>query len=401
VSEVADARPVAPQRWVFVMTVAFLYTASVLRSLLTFEGGQLALVLVLLAAWLILLLSEPVLSRLWEQYFIPCAAMQALTVAVLLTQSNSSDFFALLLAVTSMQAIQRWGPRSAAILMALFAALMVLALNDENSLTQAVTYSALYTIANVFLATYALAAKRATEARLHNETLVGELQEANRRTADYARRAERLAGARERQRLARELHDSVTQTLFSMTLTAQSARLLLGRQPQQVTAQLDQVEHLAHSALTEMDALSAALPPQAVSEEGLVARVQRHISERTHQDGLSVSLEVEGDERPAAGDEAALLRIVQEALNNVVKHAEASHAVVRLCLRHPFTLVIEDQGRGFDRRRVSGRGVGLTSMTERADEIGWRLTVTSAPGAGTRVVAEEALSEGGPSHAGD
>ena len=101
---------------------------------------------------------------------------------------------------------------------------------------------AIYAAANVFFAAYALAARRAVEARARNEALAADLRQANQRLTESSERAERLGAARERQRLARDLHDSVTQTLFSMTLTARSALLLLRREPREVPAQLDQID---------------------------------------------------------------------------------------------------------------------------------------------------------------
>jgi signal transduction histidine kinase len=389
------AKPHASQRWVFTLAVAFLYAATVLRSVLVFGGDRRVLVLGLLLAWLLLLLSEPAVSGLWRSYFAVCLVLQSVIVAVLLPMSNGSDFFAILLAVSSMQAIQRWKVRTVVVLIGLFAVLVGVALAGQNGAAQAVAFAAIYTAANVFLATYALASKRATEARERNETLAGELRETNRQLADYAARAERLAGARERQRLARDLHDSVTQTLFSMTLTAQSALVLLRRQSPDVAVQLDQIDRLAHGALSEVSMLGAELPSSPLADAGLLASLRRHLADRELRDGLSVSLEVEGDDRPQAGVEPALLRIVQEALNNVVKHAGVSRAAVRLRLRPPFRVEIEDEGGGFDPGRADARGLGLTSMRERAAEIGWSLKVSSSPGAGTRVVAEQVSGEEG------
>jgi signal transduction histidine kinase len=283
------------QRWIFTMTVAFLYVASVLRSLLEFDGQRRLLALALLAVWLVLLLTEPALSRRWRPCFAVFVALQAVVVGVLLSLSDASDFFAILLAIPSMQAMERWQVRQAAVLIGLFAVLVGLSLTNEYGAVQAVTFAAIYTGVNVFLASYALAAKRATEARVRNEGLADDLRDANRRLADYAERAERLAGARERQRLARDLHNSVTQTLFSMTLTAQSALLLLQRSPQQVAVQLDQIDRLAHSAMSEMDTLSAELPPSPPADGGLPAGLRRHLTERERQDGLSVALEVDGE----------------------------------------------------------------------------------------------------------
>ena len=249
----------ASQRWVFVLTVAFFYAAAVLRSVLAFDDGRRVLALVLLVAWLALLLGEPALSRRWRPWFAVNVVLQAAVIGVALALSDSSDFFAILLAVPSMQA-RCAGGSSAAVLIGLFAVLTGLCLVGQYGPVQAATFAAIYTGTDVFLAAYALTTKRATEARLRNEALAAELRQTNSRLADYAARAERLAGARERQRLARDLHDSVTQTLFSMTLTARSALLLLQRSPGQVAAQLDQIDELAHSALHEMEPLSAKLP---------------------------------------------------------------------------------------------------------------------------------------------
>ena len=142
-----------------------------------------------------------------------------------------------------------------------------------------------------------------------------------------------------------------------------------------------------------MDALSAELPSPPAGEELPIA-LARHLRERERTEGLVVALEVEGEAESsteAAGEgagarlspaeAAALLRIVQEALNNVAKHAGTSSATVRLRLRRPCRLEIEDRGRGFDPEQVDDRGLGLDGMRERAAEIGWSLAIASSPGA--------------------
>ena len=251
--------------------------------------------LILLAAWLALLLSEPALSRRWRPWFAVNVVLQAAVIGVALTLSDSSDFFAILLAVPSMQAAMRWRVRSTAVLIGLFAVLTGLCLVGQYAPVQSATFAAIYGGTAVFLAAYALTTKRATEARLRNEALAADLRQTNSRLTDYAARAERLAGARERQRLARDLHDSVTQTLFSMTLTARSALLLLQRSPGQVAAQLDQIDELAHSALHEMELVGAELPATPPAGEDLPAALERYLRERERQDGLVVALEVEGE----------------------------------------------------------------------------------------------------------
>lgn len=401
VATAGDEPRLPARRWVFAITVAFLGAAAVLRSVLAFEGDQRILVLALLAVWFALVLAEPFAARAWSTSFFAYLVAQGVVVFVLLTQSDSSDFFAVLLAVPVMQTAGRRQPRAVWVLIAVYAGLTGAGLIEEYGGPTTVSLVAVYAAANVFFAAYALAAGRAVEARARNESLAADLRQANRRLTESASRAQRLGAARERQRLARDLHDSVTQTLFSMTLTARSALLLLQREPGEVPAQLDQIDHLARSALREMTALGAE-PPASASEGGrLAGALGRHCTERKLRDGLAVDLEVDGDAPLPAKEESALLRIAQEGLNNVVKHAGVQAATVRLRLRPPCRLEVEDDGRGFDPAVAVGSGLGLTGMEERAAEIGWSLVVTSRPGGGTRVVAEqtgepgEADGEGG------
>jgi signal transduction histidine kinase len=376
-------------RWVFALTVAFLWAAAVLRSVLAFDGEQRLLVLALLAVWLVLVVVLPLAERVWPALFVLLVAMQTAAVFILLVQSDSSDFFAMLLAVPTMQAMERWRPGAVAALIAMFAALTGLGLTSEYGVAGASALVALYAATNVFFAAYVFAARRAVEARGRSEALAADLREANRRLVESGEQAERLGAAREGQQLARDLHDSVTQTLFSMTLTARSALLLLPRDPARVTAQLDQIDELARAALEEMAALRAGAGPATGVAGGLAGVLRRHCAEREQRDGLSVAVEVDGDETLPEEDARALLRIAQEGLNNVVKHAATDRAVVRLRLRRPLRLEVEDEGRGFEPGEAAGAGLGLAGMRERAAERGWNLSVASRPGAGTRLVVEE------------
>ncbi|OPZ41923.1 MAG: Sensor histidine kinase LiaS [Actinobacteria bacterium ADurb.BinA094] len=392
----AAARPprARAHRWVFAVTVAFLGLAAVLRSVLAFGGQQRLVVLALLAAWFVLVLAEPVLVRAWAPALIVYLVTQGAVIGVLLAQSDSSDFFAVLLAVPVMQAMQRRQPRAVAVLIGAYAVLTGLALAGEFGAATA-PLVAIYCAANVFFAAYALAARRSVEARVHNEALAAALREANRRLEESSAQARRLGAARERQRLARDLHDSVTQTLFSMTLTAGSALLLLRRGRGEAGAQLEHLVGLARHALEEMSDLGTAESLPVPAATGFVAALERHCAERGLRDGLEVVVEVDGDGRLPGKDGQALLRIAQEALNNVVKHSQTKEAVVLVRLRPPFRLEVRDRGRGFDPGLQDASGLGLTTMRERAAEIGWRLVVTTAPGGGTCVLAEEAAGEGG------
>ncbi len=204
------------------------------------------------------------------------------------------------------------------------------------------------------------------------------------------RRAQAAAVLEERNRLARELHDSVTQQLFSITLTAQAARVQLERNPQRVAQQLERLQETATAALAEMRALIYQLRPPALRDQGLVAALQQHAQFLAHREGMAITLSVSGDERLARGIEQPIYRIVQEALNNVAKHAHASNVQIILEFTSDSVRVsVIDDGQGFDPETLpggDGRHFGLWSMRERAAEIGGSVEVRSTPGCGAEVI---------------
>ena len=244
---------------------------------------------------------------------------------------------------------------------------------------------------------YAHLTWRAELARQENQHLLGELQGAYRQLQDYAAQVEGFAAVQERSRLARELHDSVTQTLFSMNLTVQAASLLVEKDSSQLAAQFDRLQELARNALGEIQVLASQLRTRSLAEEGLAAALHRLADERHRRDGLLIRLEVSGRSREKGLSEpvvTGLYRIAQEALNNVARHAETSEAVVRLNLEsQPAYLEVEDRGRGFERGQLVPQlnHMGLAGMEERARELGWQLQIDSQLGRGTRVRVEENL----------
>jgi signal transduction histidine kinase len=226
--------------------------------------------------------------------------------------------------------------------------------------------------------------------------LLTQLQAAHRDLQDYAAQVEALTAAEERNRLARELHDSVTQTIFSLTLTAQAARMLLDQDVVRAAAQLDRVQELARDALTEMRSLIQQLRPKTVAELGLVPALHRHIAERHKRDGLNVMLGVDAETRLPIDVEEALFRVVQEALNNVVKHAGTDQAEVSLRFEgKTVSVTVADHGVGFDPMGIRSEisHLGLTGMHERVKALGGRLDITSQPGAGTCIQVEVPIVE--------
>lgn len=206
--------------------------------------------------------------------------------------------------------------------------------------------------------------------------------------ARLSRRAQEAAVLEERSRLARDLHDSVTQQLFSMTLTTQAARAQLEKNPARAASQLERLQETASAALAEMRALIFQLRPPGLGELGLISALHHYVVTINQREGLDVMLEVSGDEREARNFEQAIYRIVQEALNNVVKHAGPCRAEVILKIEaQQIELSIHDTGRGFDvsEQSTDQRHFGVIGMRERAAELGGYFDIVSEPEHGTSV----------------
>ncbi len=200
-------------------------------------------------------------------------------------------------------------------------------------------------------------------------------------------RFEHAAVLEERQRLARELHDSVSQALYGIALGTRTARTLLDRDPARVAEPLDYVLSLAEAGLAEMRALIFELRPESLENEGLLVALEKQIAAMRARHHLNAHVVFDCGE-PALPIERkeALYRVVQEALNNVVKHAAATQVALQLgCDNRVVHLQIRDDGIGFDPGRSFPGHLGLHSMHERIAKLGGSLTIESTPGQGTVV----------------
>jgi signal transduction histidine kinase len=201
--------------------------------------------------------------------------------------------------------------------------------------------------------------------------------------------------------LARDLHDSVSQALFSMTLHARTAQLALERTDLPADGPLGrsvgQLRELTQGALAEMRALIFELRPGALAEEGLVSAVGKQASALAAREGLSVTVKGPDERLGLAADvEEHLYRIVLEALHNTVKHARARSAAVRVTRGdHEVHVVVEDDGVGFDPDALYAGHLGLTTMRDRATAVGGQLAVTSRMGEGSTVTVTVPI-EGSP-----
>jgi PAS domain S-box-containing protein len=199
---------------------------------------------------------------------------------------------------------------------------------------------------------------------------------------------EQAAALDERERLARELHDSVTQSLFSLTLFAETARQMLGADDlEELEQTLDEIDETAGQALKDMRLMLYRLRPPVLEKEGLVGALRHRLSAVEDRAGVKARvLTGELFELPTAIEES-LYYIALEALNNALKHARASAVTVHIfSAGEQVVMEISDDGRGFDPESVRDRGgLGLANMRERAETLGGTMAVSSQHGAGSKV----------------
>lgn len=193
---------------------------------------------------------------------------------------------------------------------------------------------------------------------------------------------------KERQRIARELHDSVTQVFYGIELGINTALTLLDRNSPQLKPQLQDVLALAEAGLAEMRALLTELHPAALETEGLVLNLLRQVEALRVRHGLEVTHNLEEEPAVPLLFKEALYRITQEAFNNIAKHAQASLVDLDLSQQGSYIkLEIKDNGRGFDPKIPRPGHLGQLMMRERAIDLGGRVEIISAPTQGTCVRA--------------
>lgn len=198
--------------------------------------------------------------------------------------------------------------------------------------------------------------------------------------------AQELATMKERQRLARDLHDAVSQTLWTTSLIADVLPTVWAEDPAEGLNNLEQMRRLTRGALAEMRSLLVELRPAALLESTLGGLMQQLAQAVMSRKKLDIAVTVDGD-RPLAPDlQIGLYRLAQESLNNIAKHSKATRATIALrCLPDRIRLVIEDNGRGFAPSEAAPNRLGFGIMRERAEALGAQLDIHSEPGRGVRI----------------
>ncbi|MGH3158156.1 MAG: GAF domain-containing sensor histidine kinase [Streptosporangiaceae bacterium] len=203
-----------------------------------------------------------------------------------------------------------------------------------------------------------------------------------------------LSVMEERARLARELHDAVSQKLFSIRAKARAASVLASRDPARAAAEMDSVAALTGAAHAELRAVISGLAPPDLSECGLAESLRRYAGLAGLAHGVTVRFSAARVPPLGAARDAAAYRVAQEALHNALRHSAAGQieiSVTRTAAQA--TVEVTDDGQGFT-PDAPGAGLGLTSMRQRAAEIGATLSITSSPGAGTTVKLEIPIEPG-------
>lgn len=298
------------------------------------------------------------------------------------------DFFAILFMPLGGQAMFILPRKKAITWIAIFAIAIIIGQLTQFEFPNGLPFTFLYLAGLFFVASFSTTMLRTNEARIQSDRLLDELKQTHDQLQDYAGQAEELATAKERNRLARELHDSVAQTLYGLTLQAEAAnRKLKAGQTDEVAEYLLEIRDSAQQTLQETRLLIFELRPPILEQEGLASALRARLEFVESRSGLKTQIQLQEVKHLSAGIEAGLYGISNEALNNILKHARASEIKVSLKKEsNKAVLEIQDNGVGFDINAAAG-GMGLSGMKERAEGFGGDMQIKSGP-SGTTIRVE-------------
>lgn len=290
------------------------------------------------------------------------------------------DFFAILFMPIGGQAVFILPRRKALTWIGIFSIAIVIGQLTQFTFPNGLPFTFLYLAGLFFVASFSTTMLRVNKERIQSDQLLDELQQAHAQLQEYAGQAEELAIAKERNRLARELHDSVAQTLYGLTLQAEAAaRELKTGQTDKATEQLREIRDSAQQSLQETRLLIFELRPPILEQEGLVAALRTRLESVESRSGLKAQIQLQEVDQLPAKVEAGLYGISNEALNNILKHARAS--IVKVSLKkesNKVILEIQDNGVGFEVASMEAQsGMGISGMKERAEQFGGVLQIQS------------------------
>lgn len=341
----------------------------------------------ILAIFFLLLIVQPLLPPNRKTLSVIYISVQVLLVVALYSIIPQADYWAILLIPTIIYAMRVFSLEVGLLWVASFIIIVGFIIIDRHGFGVALVYSTAY----LFFASYAYLMEKTEKAQAESQQLLLELQESNQKLTELASNAEELAIIKERNRLARELHDSVTQSLYSLTLLAAGWRRLAAKgKLDSVEDSFSEIEDVAQQALKEMRLLIYELRPLALENEGLQGALHHRLSAVEKRAGVEARLVMDNVLNLAPEVEEALYAIAIEALNNALKHASATIVTVKLHSSDSLIrMEVIDNGCGFDPLKAEkSRGMGLKSLRERVEHMNGKLEIISSPGAGTDVCVE-------------
>jgi signal transduction histidine kinase len=292
------------------------------------------------------------------------------------------------------QAMVNFEPRTGYIFTGIFTGTMIILILPSLGPASGIPLMLIYGSAYFLMAAFIVIVREVAAARDESQKQKAELQLAHQQLQDYTERAEELAVLQERNRLARELHDSVTQSLHSATLLAEAGqRRASSGDIEKAREYILRLGEISQQALREMRLLVYELRPMALSGVGLIGALQQRLDAVERRSGVEVKLTMDDEIKIPEDIEEDFYRIAMEALNNALKHANP--ASVKVALREVkkpegpcIELAVSDDGIGFDPANEENQeGFGLASMRERIEKLGGNLEILSAPGEGTQIIA--------------
>jgi len=377
-------------------------TAVAVRGLVAYSEVALP-ILGYLGVYILLMVLEPTLRRQqnWGQPLFLLGQIGVMVGLFFLTPFG--DFWAIMLLPACIYVMRHFRQPLAWTWIGIFCVAMSIMIIWGEGFIFALEFIIIYLAAYLLVGSYALLLRQTEVAQQESQMLLQKLRASNAQMQEYVTQVEELTTIKERNRLARELHDAVTQSIFSMTLITRSALILQERDPKQVKDKLLQLQELAQGALQEMRGLIYQLRTLSVAEDGLFPVLGKFIEGVNGRNNLNITLDSTPESLPLTPiQQQELYRIIQEAINNIVKHADTKDAVIRFVVEETAVIVtIADEGVGFDTNAPNNDHghIGLTSMQERAKELGGTLTINTQPGAGTKIkvvvpIADEEKQDG-------
>ena len=336
---------------------------------------------------LISVLWSEILEKGFPQFSWLYLVFQASIVSTLLFYVPNMTFFVIWFYILSIEAMMSFSKQVGLMWVFLFAVLSVITLSIGNPTDEVLIYVPIYLGGFFFFASFGLATRNALEARRESERLLAELKNAHQQLQAYAQRAEEFAVSEERNRLAREMHDTVGHRLTVSAVQLEGAKKLIAKDPTRAEVMVDTVREQIREGLNELRSSVAALRQPLETDLSLDKSIRRLAQTFETGTGLTVNLILPAELPPlSALHRLALYRTAQEALTNVQKHAKAEQVWMQLnCVNDIITLRVSDNGMGMS-GQASDASFGLRGIQERMTQLGGRMQIENRPGGGTQLL---------------